>query len=703
MISMVTKTNNNSSGVQHYLGNPLLKAARQPIQFTVEQAKEFAKCRKDPIYFASNYAKVVSLDNGVVLFKPYPYQKRLIRALHKERKVAAKLARQMGKSVTCAVFIAWYVLFNDYKTSAILANKAAIAREIFSRVAFVIENLPFWLQQGVVTWNKTSFELENGSKCFCAASSPSSVRGTSINLLMCTAGETKVTVRDDLNTTKEMTMVELESFIRKGDSTENVHLRVLTDTGWSPFSSMKVGTGKFLKIGFSDGRSIRVTEDHKFKTYEFEKLTLDGWISAKDLKIGSKVHAHTPPALRRIHALEVSSIDDGGEGTTYDLVGVEGNSRYYTNGILSHNCDEFAHLDAKLADEFIASVFPTLSSSKESKLIIVSTPKGMNQFHKIWVDGEKGLNGFVTIDGKWQEHPGRDQAWADAELAVLGKVRFAQEVLCAFSGSSKTLFDGAKVSQLTFNEPSFERDGLKMFEAPIKGHMYICAVDVSRGQHLDHSAFIVYDVTKMPYNIVATFKSNTVSTMVYPSLIEKTCRQYNDAYALIEINDAGGEVANTLFYDFEYPNVYWTHKDDLVEGAGYPGVRTTKKVKSVGCSVLKELVEQDQLMVNSYDIIVEMNNFVAKGASYAAEDTQINDDLMSCMWLFAWLTKQPLFAEVTNMNIREVLSKKFEEQIRESMVPFGYITDGTEDDEVSADLSNYSGMGGDPFKNWLLS
>ena len=536
--------------VQHYLGNPLLKAARQPIEFTIEQAKEFAKCRRDPVYFAANYAKVVSLDDGPVLFKPYPYQKRFIKALHTGRKVVGKIFRQAGKSVTCAVYIAWYALFNDHKTACILANKASIAREIFSRVQFIIENLPFWLQQGVVEWNKTSFNLENGSTVFCAASSPSAVRGKSINLLM---------------------------------------------------------------------------------------------------------------------------------------------------------CDEFGHLAPKLAEEFIASVFPTISSSKESKLIIVSTPKGMNQFYKLWKDAEAGLNGFITVEGKWQEHPLRDQKWADEQLAILGKVKFAQEILCSFVGSSKNLIDGEKIAQIPFIQPEYEREGLKMYEAPQKGHMYICTVDVSRGQHLDHSAFIVYDVTKMPYNIVATFKNNEISTMVYPALIEKTCKQYNDAYALVEINDAGGDVANTLFYDLEYPNLYWTHKDDLVEGAGYPGVRTTKKVKSVGCSVLKELVEQDQLMINSYDIVVEMNNFVAKGASYAAEDTQINDDLMSCLWLFAWLTKQSLFAEVTNTNIRQVLSKKFEEQMRESMIPFGYITDGTDDHEPSTDLSSYAGMGGDPFKNWLLS
>jgi len=273
---------------------------------------------------------------------------------------------------------------------------------------------------------------------------------------------------------------------------------------------------------------------------------------------------------------------------------------------------------------------------------------------------------------------------------------------CSFVGSSKTLIDGDKIAQIPFIEPLHETtDNLKMYEASIQGHSYVCAVDVSRGQHLDSSAFIIYDVTVMPYKIVATFKNNTISTLTYPFMIINTCKAYNDAYCLVEINDAGGEVANSIFYDSEYANVYWTHKDDLVEGLGYPGVRSTKRVKGVGCSVLKELVEQNQLIVNSYDIINEMNNFIAKGASYAADDTQINDDLMTCLWLFAWLTKQPMFADITNTNIRAVLNRKYEDSILESLIPFGYITDGTEE---SADpVTHLDQMRTpDPMKDWLL-
>jgi hypothetical protein len=520
---------------KHYLGNESLKAAGVQVEFTLEQVKDYDRCAKDPIYFIENYAKIVSLDKGVVLFNLFPYQRRLIKAIHENRMVVTKLFRQSGKSTTLAGYLAWYVLFNDYKRGAILANKAAIAREIFSRVQFIIENLPFWLQQGVLEWNKTSFELENGSSCFCAASSPSSIRGKSVNMLL---------------------------------------------------------------------------------------------------------------------------------------------------------LDEFAHLDNSLAEDFIASVFPTISSSEESKLILVSTPKGMNHFYKVWVDAEKGKNGFVPVEGHWSENPTRTQKWADEQMAILGKVRYEQEIACSFTGSAKTLLDGHKLANIVFHEPIFVKDKLKIYEEPQKDHAYACTVDTSRGQHLDYSAFTIFDITKVPYRVVATFKDNTIGIMTYPYMVYNTVKQYNDAYCLVEINDAGQEIANVLFYEFEYPNVYFSHQDKMTEGQGHPGVRTTKKVKSIGCSVLKELIEGDQLELNSYDIVQELSIFEQKGASYAAADTQINDDLTTTLWLFGWLTKQPLFADITNINIRKILAQKNEAYILENMTPFGEISDGLEEIRLQEMHSN---------------
>lgn len=274
---------------------------------------------------------------------------------------------------------------------------------------------------------------------------------------------------------------------------------------------------------------------------------------------------------------------------------------------------------------------------------------------------------------------------------------------CVFSGSSKTLIDGRKLATIPFFEPIFINNCLKIYEQPIKGHSYACTVDTSRGQHLDYSAFVIFDITKVPYKIVATFKDNTIGLTSYPYLIWNTVKQYNDAYCLIEINDAGQEIANVMFYEFEYANIYFTVKENITEGQGYPGVRTTKRVKSVGCAVLKELVEQDQLIINSFDIIQEMNVFEQKGASYAAADTNINDDMMTCLWLFSWLTKQSLFADITNTNIRALLAKKNEAYILENMTPFGEISTGLEDEIADFNIIHSSGPHKDVLLNWLNS
>lgn len=530
---------------QAYNGNASLKAAGVQTEFTGNQISEYVKCSEDPIYFIKTYVKIIHVDRGIIPFTLHDYQERLVLAYHTNRKVVALAPRQFGKTITTAAYFLWVVLFNADKNIGILANKAAMAREILSRIQLSYELLPLWLQQGVMEWNKGSIKLENNSKIFTAATSPNAIRGNSCS-----------------------------------------HVYV----------------------------------------------------------------------------------------------------------------DEIAFIPTNIAEEFMTSVFPVLSSGKETKIFITSTPRGMNMFHKLWVEAENGKNGFVPVRIVWTENPDRDLAWLDEQRRVLGEVKFNQEILVEFHGSSTTLIEGRKLSTIAFQEPVFTKDKLKIYKKPVPGNSYVCSVDTSRGQHLDYSAFVIFDTTKVPYEVVATFKDNTISSMTYPYMIINTCKQFNDAYCLIEVNDIGGEVANIIFYEFEYPNVYFTSKshgeDKLAEGMGYPGVRTTKKVKAVGCSVLKDLVELDQLIINSFDIIQELSVFSAKGASYAAEDTKINDDLTACLFLFAWLSKQPLFTDITNTNIRSLLAKKNEEYILEQMTPFGFIDDGMDslNDMLSSKTIDISGM-----------
>lgn len=524
-----------------YNGKGTLKAAGVKMNFTPEQVLETQKCLSDPIYFIENYCYITTLDHGSILFKLHPYQRRIIEAIHNNKNVVAKLFRQAGKSTVIAAYFAWYCTFNERRTVVISANKLATAKEIFERVAFMIENLPVWLQQGVTAWGREQFRLENGSRCIASSSSPQAIRG------------------------------------------------------WTP------------------------------------------------------------------------------------------------NVVL---CDEFAHLNPKLGQAFISSVFPTVSSGESGKLIVISTPNGYNHFHKLWHDSEQGDNNFVRVEGRWQES--RTQKWAEEMRANLGsEVRYRQEIECSFEGSSYTLIDGVKLANITIIPPVFDKEGLKIYLPPEPDRRYVATVDVSRGRHIDNSALTITDVTEMPYKVCLTYKSSTISTLEFPYLIYNTARQYNNAFILVEVNDLGEEVANTIWYEYEYENMFFSEGDTLQDYKGYPGVHTSTKVKALGCSVLKDLIEKDQYFINSYDIVQELSIFVKKKKTYAADDETINDDLVATLWLFGWLSKQQVFQEFTNNNLREALTKRKEEFIDAHMTPYVISTRTAPDPEAVEDP--YSPTEYDPY------
>ena len=254
---------------------------------------------------------------------------------------------------------------------------------------------------------------------------------------------------------------------------------------------------------------------------------------------------------------------------------------------------------------------------------------------------------------------------------------------CTFEGSSYTLIDGSKLAQLPLAVPIYQKDNFEVFYPPEKDNSYVVTVDVSRGRHHDYSAFTVIDVSKMPYKVVAVYKDNEISTLEFPHLIYNTAREYNNAFILVEVNDLGEEVSNTIWYEYEYENLYFTQGSEISQARGYPGIRTTSKVKNLGCSVLKELVEKDQLNISSHRVIEELGLFVKHGKSYASEDTSVNDDLCTTMWLFAWLTKQDVFQQVTNIHLRSILTNKKQQYIDETMTPFGFF-----EDNKPADLKN---------------
>jgi hypothetical protein len=523
-----------------YLGNPNLKKANTPIEFTEENIIEFLKCKDDPVYFANNYVKIVSLDEGLTQFHPYHFQEKLIRRFHEHRFNICKMPRQTGKSTTVVSYLLHYLIFNDSVNIGILANKAATARELLGRLATAYENLPKWMQQGIISWNKGSIELENGSKILAASTSASAVRGMSFNIL-------------------------------------------------------------FL--------------------------------------------------------------------------------------------DEFAFVPNHIADSFFASVYPTITSGKKTKVIIVSTPHGMNHFYRMWHDSEKKKNEYIPTDVHWSEVPGRDEEWKAQTIANTSDQQFKVEFECEFLGSVDTLINVSKLRNLVYEDPIKRNKGMDIYQHAIKDHNYLITVDVARGIGNDYSAFIVFDITQFPYRQVAKYKNNEIKPMLFPSIIEQIAKAYNNAWILVEVNDIGDQVANILHFDLEYDNVLMCSmrgRAGQIVGSGFSGkksqlgVRMTASVKKLGCSNLKTLIEDDKLLVNDYDIISELTTFIQKHNSFEAEEG-CNDDLAMCLVIFSWLVAQDYFKEMTDNDVRKRLYEEQKNQIEQDMSPFGFIVDGLEDMEVTID------------------
>ena len=519
---------------EHYLGNPLLKKANVPVEWTEEQILEYKKCMEEPLHFIQNYIKIVSLDEGLVPFKMFPFQKDMVGTIHNNRFTICKMPRQSGKSTTLVSYILHYILFNPNMNVAILANKASTARDILGRLQLAYENLPKWLQQGVMSWNKGSLDLENGSRVVASSTSSSAVRGGSYNMI-------------------------------------------------------------FL--------------------------------------------------------------------------------------------DEFAFVPHNVAEDFFSSVYPTISSGKSTKVIIVSTPNGMNLFYKLWVDAENGRNSYNIIDVHWSEVPGRDEKWKEETIANTSKEQFQREFECEFLGSSNTLIHPAKIKSMPFHNPIQSNAGLDMYEKPKQEATYVLVADVARGTSNDFSAFIVFDVSTVPYKIVAKYRNNEIKPLLFPNIIHDVAKAYNQAYIMVEVNDIGEQVATALQFDLEYENLIMASmrgRAGQIVGGGFSGgkaqlgVRTTKAVKKLGCSNLKQIIETDKLIINDYDLIAEFSTFILKGQSFEAEDGH-TDDLAMCCVLFAWLVEQTYFKELTDDDIRARMFAEQQHQLEQDMAPFGFFDDGLYD------------------------
>ena len=535
---------------EQYLGNPNLKKANTAFEFTATQIEEFIKCKDDPVYFAKNYIQIVSLDSGLVPFDPYDFQEKLIKRFHDHRFNICMMPRQTGKSTTSVAYLLHYVVFNDSVNVGILANKAATARELLGRLQLAYENLPKWMQQGVLAWNRGSLELENGSKILAASTSASAVRGMSFNIL-------------------------------------------------------------FL--------------------------------------------------------------------------------------------DEFAFVPNHIADSFFASVYPTITSGKSTKVIMVSTPHGMNHFYRMWHDAERQQNQYVPTSVHWSEVPGRDAKWREQTIANTSEQQFKVEFECEFLGSVDTLINPAKLRSLVYENALQSSNGLDVYVEPQKDHEYMCTVDVARGMDNDYSAFVIVDITSYPHQVVAKYRNNSIKPMLFPSIIHDTIRGYNNAWVLCEVNDIGDQVASILNYDLEYPNLLQCSmrgRAGQIVGQGFSGKKTqlgvkmSKAVKALGCSNLKTMIETDKVIFKDYDIISELTTFIQKRTSFEAEEG-CNDDLAMCLVIYAWMVDQEYFKELTDQDVRKRLYEDQKDQIEQDMAPFGFISDGLEDDEFIEDGDRWTKAKGD--------
>jgi hypothetical protein len=515
-----------------YRGNRKLKSKGVQLEWSQERVQEYLKCAKDPIYFAEKYIQIVHVDHGLIPIILYDYQKEIIEKITNNRRATVNTSRQAGKTTTAVAVILHYILFNNHKTVALLANKGDAAREILDRIKIAYEALPDWLQQGVIEFNKGSAEFENGSKIIAAATSSSSIRGKSVSFL-----------------------------------------------------------------------------------YIDETAFVEHW------------------------------------------------------------------------DDFFASVLPTIVSGNTTKMLFTSTPNGLNHFYKTCMGAKEGTNGYEYVEVPWQRVPGRDEKWKEETLAAMNYdyQKFSQEFECEFQGSSGTLISGNALKSLVSKQPITEKDNLTMYKAPVEGKTYTCIVDVSRGKGLDYSAFQIIDTTQMPYEQVCVFRDNMITPVDYAEVIFRTAKAYNDAYILVEINDIGEQVSDILQHDFDVDTLLFTESAGrsgkrISGGFGKgvdKGIRTTKSVKAIGCSILKLLIEQSQLIINDFNTINELSKFSKKANSYEAESGS-HDDLVMGLVLFAWLSNQPFFKDMTDINTMWKLREKSEDDMLQQMLPFGFMDDGTD-------------------------
>ena len=365
--------------------------------------------------------------------------------------------------------------------------------------------------------------------------------------------------------------------------------------------------------------------------------------------------------------------------------------------------DEFAFVENNLAEDFFRSVYPTISSAENTKLIIVSTPYGMNHYYRMWKEAVDKRSNFIPIQVHWSEVPGRDEEWKQNTIKNTSIEQFRQEFETEFIGSDSTLIDPNILQALRWEQPLINKKGLTIYEEPSTTKLYACTVDVALGKGKDYSAFLIYDITQIPYRVVAVYRDNTITPLVFPNVIHSLVKQYNNAYTLVEIDGSGAQVGDILRHDLGYENLLMTWnagRNGIQISSGFKrsammGLKMTRPVKNIGCMTLKNLVEQEKIILRDVNVITEFYSFAQKGQSFEATPGT-HDDLVMCCVSFSWLVAQRYFAELTDVNLRENLLNDVEEETWDSLTPFGFIDDGLMD--IPSETQHVAREGND---DWL--
>jgi len=657
----------------NYLGNPNLKKVNTPQEFTKKEILEYQKCAKDPIYFMTKYIRIVSLDDGLVPFKMYDFQKHIVRTIHDNRFTICKLPRQSGKSTTTVSYLLHYALFNPNSNIAILANKSSTARDILGRVQLAYENLPKWMQQGVINWNKGNIELENKSVIVAAATSSSAIRGGSYNIIFldefafvpANIAEqffSAVYPTISAGTQTKMIIVStpygMNQFYKLWTDAENkrndyvpieVHWSEVPgrDEAWKEATIRNTSAEQFQQeFECVDGNTIVETEDGKIKIEDLYKKLLKK-------RVGQMFRTNTD---------------------NIKILSTSGFSNF--NGIQKVKRNLYQHIIFDDKSEIKTSINHPFGKDK----ILARNVKVGD-----YLSSKKVLYNELVNEKIFLYDP------INVEKENLYITNGVVSHNCEFLGSVNTLINPSKIKTLAYMNPIQSNAGLDVYEDPKKGNTYVCTVDVARGVSKDYSAFIILDVTQMPFRIVAKFRNNEIRPLLFPHTIDQVCKAFNHAHVLVETNDLGQQIAEALQFELEYDNLLMTTqrgRAGQILGAGFSGrgsgfgVKMTKQIKKIGCANIKTLIESDKVIIQDFNIIEEMSTFIEKVKVRQADDGA-NDDLMMCLVIFGWLSNQPFFKEMTDTNARQMLYEEQQHLIEQDMAPFGFVDDGTPDHEKS--------------------